>query len=137
MAGSRQLINLLADMERTISSHVAEVALEVQGQLVENPPEGTPVDTGWASVNWWVRIGSPPTGNDGSVGDPSTRAGGQAAGIAAMASYSIRGGQSIWITNGVPYIGRLNAGSSKQSPAGFVEDAIQRVVTKYKRVVLS
>ena len=137
MARSRQLVTLLADMERAVSEHIAEVALDLHGELVENPPTGTPVDTGWASVNWWLRIGSAPTGNDGPAGDPSMRQGGQAAGIAAMASYSIRGGKSIWLTNGTPYIGRLNDGWSKQSPAGFVDDAISRVVTKYKRVVIS
>lgn len=136
MARSRQLVTLLADMERAVSEHIAEVALDLQGELVENPPTGTPIDTGWASANWWLRIGSAPTGNDGPAGDPSTRQGGQASGIAAMASYSIRGGQSIWLTNGVPYISRLNAGSSKQSPAGFVDDAIAHIVTKYKRVTL-
>lgn len=137
MARSRQLVTLLDDMERAISEHIAEVALDLQGELVDNPPTGTPIDTGWASVNWWLRIGSAPTGNDGQAGDPSTRQGGQAAGIAAMASYSIRGGKSIWLTNGVPYISRLNSGSSRQSPAGFVDDAIARIVTKYKRVTIS
>ena len=30
------------------------------------------------------------------------------------------------IRNDVPYVGRLNAGSSRQAPAGFVEAAIDR-----------
>lgn len=134
MARSRQLVTLLADMERAVSEHIAEVALELVGNLIDNPPKGTPIDTAWASVNWWVRIGSSPTGNDGDRGDPSTRRVGQDDGIAALASYSIRGGRSIWVTNGVPYINRLNAGWSKQSPAGFVEDGIQETVMKYRSV---
>ena len=134
MARSRQLVNLLADMERAISSHIAEIALSIHGELVENPPTGTPIDTGWASVNWWPHVGSAPTGNDGPSGDPSTRQAGQAAGIAELASYSFRGGQTIWVSNNVPYIGPLNDGWSTQAPAGFVEDAIQRVLTKYRRV---
>lgn len=31
---------------------------------------------------------------------------------------------TIYITNGVPYIGRLNQGSSSQAPANFIESAI-------------
>lgn len=32
------------------------------------------------------------------------------------------------IRNEVPYVGRLNAGSSRQAPAGFVEAAIDRAL---------
>ena len=32
------------------------------------------------------------------------------------------------IRNDVPYVGRLNAGSSRQAPAGFVEAAIDRAL---------
>ena len=33
---------------------------------------------------------------------------------------------SLEITNSVPYIGRLNQGSSTQAPAGFVENAVDK-----------
>lgn len=36
-----------------------------------------------------------------------------------------KGRRSIWITNNVPYIKKLNAGSSSQAPAGFIEMAVQ------------
>ncbi|RKQ70205.1 hypothetical protein [Oceanibaculum indicum] len=32
------------------------------------------------------------------------------------------------LRNEVPYVGRLNAGSSRQAPAGFVEAAIDRAL---------
>jgi len=32
--------------------------------------------------------------------------------------------ESVHISNDAPYIGRLNAGSSSQAPAGFVQRAI-------------
>ena len=34
------------------------------------------------------------------------------------------------IRNEVPYVGRLNAGSSRQAPAGFVEAAIDRALER-------
>ncbi|MGI4260847.1 hypothetical protein ACR2VJ_27540 [Klebsiella pneumoniae] len=131
------MAQIVAEMNESISTHVAEIALEIHADLVENPPTGTPIDTGWASVNWWMKTGSAPTGNDGPSGNVASRQAGQQAGIAELASYRIGSGQSVWITNGVPYIGRLNDGSSQQAPAGFVETAIKSVLDKNKRKVLS
>lgn len=34
------------------------------------------------------------------------------------------------LLNDVPYVGRLNAGSSRQAPAGFVEAAIDRALER-------
>lgn len=34
------------------------------------------------------------------------------------------------LRNEVPYVGRLNAGSSRQAPAGFVEAAIDRALER-------
>lgn len=137
MTRRTSMAQIIAEMNEAVSGHFAEIALEIHADLVENPPTGTPIDTGWASVNWWMKIGSAPTGNDGSEGNVASRQAGQQAGVAAMASYHIGNGQSVWITNGVPYIGRLNAGSSTQSPAAFVETAIKRVLDKNRRKVLS
>lgn len=44
-----------------------------------------------------------------------------------------RGGWRLTETglrNEVPYVGRLNAGSSRQAPAGFVEAAIDRALER-------
>ncbi len=35
-------------------------------------------------------------------------------------------GKEIFISNNVPYIGRLNNGHSAQAPSGFVEMAVRR-----------
>ena len=51
----------------------------------------------------------------------------QTAGITALASYRLEGG-NIFISNNVPYILALNDGTSRQSPAGFVQNAIQKAV---------
>lgn len=127
---------IFADMDAAIGGHIAEVALEIHAELVDNPPTGTPVDTGWASINWWPRVGSAPTENTGPSGETSSRAPGQQQGVADVLRYSFSGGKSIYISNNVPYIGPLNDGWSSQSPAGFVEDAIERTLSKYRNVTI-
>lgn len=76
----------------------------------------TPVDTGRARANWHldlnvvdVRIIEPGEG-DGN--------------IEAIASYKL--GQTVFISNNLPYIRALNNGHSIQAPAGFVEDALAK-----------
>lgn len=129
---SNQLGRIFAELDDAISERVSEVTLELHGELVENPPKGTPVDTGWASINWWPAVGPAPTANGGPAGEPSSRAGGQAAGVAEVASYKIASGQSLWVSNNTSYIRPLNMGSSKQSPAGFVEQAIDTTLSKFR-----
>lgn len=107
---------------------VRKVALAVDGTVVL----ATPVDTGRARSNWQVELNGPAEGvrdayapgEGGSTGGPNAREA-IAQGRAAIAQY--RGGDnaSIHITNNLPYIGRLNEGSSAQAPAGFVESAVQ------------
>ena len=135
MTRRSSMAEIIVDMNKVIGDHVAEIALEIQGELVDNPPAGTPVDTGWASVNWWLKQGSPPTGNGGPVGNVASAEAQQRASVAAMASYRI--GQPVWISNNTPYIGRLNDGWSQQSPAGFVEAAISTVLDSNKRKKLN
>lgn len=97
-----------------------ETALRILTQVVQS----TPVDTGRARGNWQVTVDSP-------VSSEITRldkVGGStvASGQANMAS--ARSGNTIYISNNVPYIGRLNEGSSSQAPAGFVELAIRTAI---------
>ena len=89
----------------------------------------TPVDTGRARSNWQVSNGSPiletrqayaPGENGSTAGPNSSSAIAQAEGAIARA----RKGASIYISNNLPYIGRLNDGSSAQAPAGFIEQAV-------------
>lgn len=107
---------------------VRKCALAIDGAVVI----ATPVDTGRARSNWQVENNGPnPTtiqpyspGREGSTGGANSRAAIEQ-GKAKIAAYkgSASGG-SIHITNNLSYIGRLNNGSSKQAPAGFVEKAM-------------
>lgn len=94
----------------------------------------TPVDTGRARSNWLVSLGQP-TSQAIDPYDPLTPGrdpvkigeGGNAQGAIDQAQQEIAKAvpeQSIYITNNVPYIKKLNEGWSSQAPAEFVQQAI-------------
>lgn len=122
-----QVNAITAELNGFVSKLTAKIALDVTANLVKT----TPVDTGWARANWVPNIGSPagPTQPDGGPEDSDVRSAAfsQSAGQAQLLGYSIQFGK-IYIASGVPYIERLNAGSSQQAPAGFVERAVEKAV---------
>ena len=104
------------------------LSLQVLANLTASPARGgTPVDTGWARANWVPSITTPAKGTVGSR-DAVSRSG-QSTGKASLISYRLTSGP-IHITNNVPYIGRLNDGSSKQAPRAFVQAGIARAIQK-------
>ncbi len=118
------------EVRESTTKEIIALALQIHGELVDNPPSGTPVDTGWASANWWPSVSTPASANTGRPGEGSvaSREAQRAAGVTQVLSYKLGQG-SIYITNNVPYIDRLNNGWSQQSPAGFVDRAVQVAVT--------
>ena len=79
----------------------------------------TPVDTGRARANWLVAIGAPNMAVTESTDVNAALSQGR------IMAQSYRLGQGgIFITNNVPYIGLLDAGSSAQAPAGMTAAAI-------------
>jgi hypothetical protein len=111
---------------------IKKLALDIVANLVSAPTDGgTPVDTGWARANWIPRIGEPFRGTAGTraqaeAGNVSGAE--QGAGIASVAAgYRMTSGK-VFISNNVPYIVRLNEGSSRQAPAGFVQAAVAKAV---------
>jgi hypothetical protein len=101
--------------------------LEVTKELKRKPSQGgTPVDTGHARANWIPAAGSPnrteATGSDGSLAQ---------AGTADVLAWHLGGGL-LYVSNGVPYIRKLNEGWSDQAPMMFVEAAIARAMATIK-----
>lgn len=100
-------------------------------KLVDTLIQTTPIDTGWARVNWIPSAGTPYEANlngikpnTALVSDGKNK---QNFARADMISYTFARGP-IYVTNNVPYIRRLNNGHSQQQPAGFVERAISKAV---------
>jgi len=99
----------------------AMVALEIDRRLVQR----TPVDTGRARSNWQPSVGVPASGTLPPM-DPLTIQ------IAAAEKFRTEGlpfFPILYITNNLDYIFRLNAGSSKQAPANFVEMTVAEVAS--------
>lgn len=93
-----------------LEKSVRAVALVVDTTLVNT----TPVDTGRARSNWMPSLNVPNVRivEPGDITSVDT----------VFSKYKI--GDTILITNSLPYIKFLNAGSSRKAPAGFVEDAL-------------
>jgi uncharacterized protein CbrC (UPF0167 family) len=118
-------------LRKTVGQVVREVVVGLQGRLVED----TPVDTGWAQSNWVPKVGSAFEGTAGTREDAEAgrlNQGVAAAGLAEVAGYDVSQGD-VHVTNNVPYIEKLNAGSSAQAPAAFVQQAIVRTLDEVSR----
>lgn len=100
----------------TLRAAIAQAAgawiIETTGQLIQR----CPVKTGHARANFVPSVGEAfsAVASDGSA---------QASGLLAVTAYRLGDGP-LWITNNVPYIGRLIGGSSSQAPAGWDLEAI-------------
>lgn len=119
---------VITALEQFYETVIKKLVLGIVSNLVSAPGEGgTPVDTGWARANWVPSIGP---GHSGVIGSPdAVSTGAQQAGLATVATskQAIRIA-GVSISNNVPYIVRLNEGSSKQAPRGFVQRAIRKAV---------
>lgn len=123
---SRAVKVVVRDLNGFVERTVQRIALNV----VANLQEDTPVDTGWARANWIPEIGTPFEGTAGTreaAESGNVDVATQQFGIAKVAT-AYKLGPPIYITNNVPYIERLNEGSSSQAPAAFVQAAILRAV---------
>jgi hypothetical protein len=83
----------------------------------------TPVDTTNALSNWVVGLGEPRTAEVDPRGESRAVSGGAVYSEADRILRTVKAGQTVHLTNNTVYIGRLNAGSSRQAPAGFIEAA--------------
>ena len=115
------------DIDNLINNSVVNLVIAILRDLLNN----TPVDTGKAISNWQVSLTGPirneiesySVGTAGSTKNVViANAIGQAVGILAAR----RPHQPIYLGNAVPYIVRLNQGSSRQAPAGFIDSAFLR-----------
>jgi hypothetical protein len=97
---------------RNADQVVRKVGLQIATGIVMR----TPVDTGRARSTWNTSIGSA----DYKVTESFDKAGAASIAKAAATLSGFKCGPSIWISNGLPYIGRLEQGWSKQAPAGMV-----------------
>ena len=90
------------------------IAFEGLARLIRR----TPRDTGRAAANWNTAVGAPDRSNapDRVSSDIAAN---QQRGLQVIAQFGA--GQSLFLTNSLPYIPDLEEGSSKQAPEGMVK----------------
>ena len=120
-------MSALSDFDRAVEKidlEVAKAATTLQRKLVLKIATllilATPVRTGAARSNWNTSIGVA----NFSVTDVVDTNGNKARQKAIAVSKSVKPGDVAYITNALPYIGKLNDGHSKQQPAGFIERSV-------------
>lgn len=101
-------------VKKRVASNVLTVVVRV-----------TPKDTGRARFNWNVNFNRP---NHSYEYDSFTGYGRQGDWLAKMATsrlaiFAATQKDSIYISNGLPYIGKLNRGYSSQAPRDYVRTA--------------
>lgn len=130
--GDGQIEFIIGDLVDFSEREIRALAVNVDANLRANPPQGTPVDTGWAAANWVPSIDAPKILADKRDPTPADIAAMRQAGEAGLndvLSWKLADGP-IFVTNNVVYITRLNEGHGRapQSPPGFVQTALEQAV---------
>jgi len=123
---SRRITIRAGNLPKAVNQIVRKSALAIDQTIVM----ATPVDKGRARSNWIVSLGLPVLTEIEPYAPGSKLGIGEAANAAAaieQAKSTLNNRQpeqTIYITNNLDYIEKLNRGSSAQAPAMFVEQAI-------------
>lgn len=105
---------------------VRKTALELQSGMIER----SPVDSGRFKSNWTCGVGAVNT-------DTSAAPGTDAEGRTRTVLEGWKPGQTIFLTNSLPYAARLERGWSKQAPTGVVRLTVQAYAQALKAAVES
>jgi hypothetical protein len=138
---ARTLLNLANSLEKRaadLPKKVSGVAVSTALAIVNDLANVTPVDTSQAISNWQVSLGSKIDSKikphyPGEKGSTKTPSGNVTRENARNVLQSKAPGVTIYISNSLPYIRRLNDGYSNQAPAGFVERAVLIARKQVKR----
>lgn len=112
------VVKVKKKLDETYKDTIVKTVLAIDQAVVM----ATPVDTGRARANWIPTIGIPSKAQEVNNFDKTGSSTIERAGSVANQS---RVGDTIYISNNLPYIGALNDGHSKQAGREFVQRAIQ------------
>lgn len=96
---------------------VRRAALELQSGMIEK----SPVDTGRFRSNFQCGIGAMNTDTSAAP----EKSGSSALGRTETTLQGWKPGQTIWLTNSLPYAARIERGWSQQAPTGVVRLTVQ------------
>jgi len=120
----RDFAALLAKAGNKAELVVRKTALELQSGMVEK----SPVDTGRFRSNWQCGIGA-------LNADTGAAAGADPIGRTATTLQGWKPGQTIYLTNALPYAKRLENGWSQQAPSGMVRLTVQNYAQALAKAV--
>ena len=116
----RQSDRIGEQLEREVGMACKALILQIDRNLRRSPGRGgTPVDTGHARANWIPSIGTP-TVLDTSVAQANAA---HQQGVQQVISFKLGDGV-LYVSNGTPYIRKLNEGWSEQAARLFVESCV-------------
>lgn len=120
----KQFATRIRQIADGVSVRVDREVIKTAGVIISTVIPATPVDTGRARGNWQVSVDRPVT----SPRERLDKTGMTTVAEGQSRASAYRKGNVIYITNNVPYIGQLNAGSSAQAPANFVDMAVRAAI---------
>lgn len=112
----------LSAWARQLDSNLDLVLQKVTIEILSRIIEKTPVDSGRARANWQVALNVVPGGYDDNAFDKS---GGTAISKGQAEAIKAQAEDSVYIINNLPYILKLEEGSSTQAPSGMVTITVQ------------
>lgn len=120
----QQIKRIIDNREGVTREIFAASAIQIAEKLITR----TPVDTGRARGNWNASIDRA----DSSTGQRSE---GAALSKATATTAELELGDTFHLTNGLPYIYRLEYGWSKQAPAGMVRISVDEFNAALREVI--
>ncbi len=131
MGGLDDFATRMSRLSVQVEGNVEQAVKDCAKAVARTAINATPVDTGRARSNWTAELDQAFSrlfpahvpGEKGSTGEANAEAAINQANE-AIERFDINANRSVHISNGLPYIGALNDGHSKQAPAGFVEEAV-------------
>jgi len=130
MASTSDFMRRMGALGTRVTRNADKVVRRVVLAVDQTVVLATPVDTGRARANWIAALNAPAEAATAETDRSGRKPIQQAGGVAA--SYDGDHDVAVHITNNLPYIGALDAGSSAQAPIGFVRSAVRAGVDAVK-----
>lgn len=131
MAQIKNMAEYMEKQQKRLSDAVVKTLIGTAGKVIngtDTSRNGTPRVTGRARANWQSNMNDPARGTLEVYDYSGEVAKGQAALVARNAV-----GQVFYLTNNLPYIRKLEYGSSKQAPGGMLRVAIKEIPRDFQR----
>lgn len=126
-------LSSVESFSRKVEEETDQLVSTLFADLSAKVIEGTPVDTGRSRGNWYPSKDAPSSAYDENYFDPTAA---KAVDRAAVFSLGVKAGGIVWLSSSVPYIDKLENGSSRQAPLGMVSVSLASVSSKYGGVVV-